>query len=182
MSDSAYEYLPKQYLLLGGALEQPRKMYEQFIDVAQEHLLHRALHPGNLPIRFFGDAHVSKPPKGERIVTTTPRTQHLTCFTGGMVGMAAKIFDRPADLKVAAELTDGCVWSYSGTPSGIAPEIFYYIPCVSDSENDDCRWSDSRVSYLHDKFLVSAGSGSCLSRVVSWKPRVFRTSLHHFRN
>ncbi|KAJ3577438.1 hypothetical protein NPX13_g3129 [Xylaria arbuscula] len=140
MSDSAYEYLPKQYLLLGGSLEQPKKMYERFIDVAEKHLLRRALHQGNLPIRFFGDAHVSKPPNAEPIVTTTPRTQHLTCFVGGMVGMAAKIFNRPKDLEVAAELTDGCVWSYSGTPSGIGPEIFFYMPC----EEDDCQWSDSR--------------------------------------
>lgn len=146
MSDSAYEYLPKQYLLLGGALEQPRKMYEKFIDVAEKHLLRRALHQGNLPIRFFGDAHISKPPNGEPVVITTFRTQHLTCFTGGMVGMAAKIFDRPADLKVAAELTDGCVWSYSGTPSGVGPEIFFYIPCELDDEQDGCQWSDSRVS------------------------------------
>ncbi|KAI0909425.1 glycoside hydrolase [Ustulina deusta] len=152
MSDSAYEYLPKQYLLLGGALEQPRKMYEQFIGVAEKHLLRRALHQGNLPIRFFGDAHVSKSPNGEPVVATTPRTQHLTCFTGGMVGMAAKIFDRPADLKVAAELTDGCVWSYSGTPSGVGPEIFFYIPC----EEDDCQWSDSR---WNDAVRKQWGSG-----------------------
>lgn len=145
MSDSAYEYLPKQYLLLGGALEQPRKMYEKFIDVAEKYLLRRALHQGNLPIRFFGDVQVSKPLHSEPIVVTTPRTQHLTCFTGGMVGMAAKIFDRPADLKVAEELTDGCVWSYSGTPSGVGPEIFYYIPCESGNEKDDCQWSDSKV-------------------------------------
>ncbi|KAI0805549.1 glycoside hydrolase [Xylaria sp. FL0064] len=152
MSDSAYEYLPKQYLLLGGSLEQPRKMYEKFIGVAEKHLLRRALHQGNLPIRFFGDAHVSKPPNSEPVVVTTPRTQHLTCFTGGMVGMAAKIFDRPADLEVAAELTDGCVWSYSGTPSGIGPEIFFYIPC----EENDCQWSDSR---WYDAIKKQWGSG-----------------------
>ncbi|KAF2965225.1 hypothetical protein GQX73_g8352 [Xylaria multiplex] len=144
MSDSAYEYLPKQYLLLGGALEQPRKMYEKFIGVAEKHLLRRALHQGNLPIRFFGDAHVSKPPNGEAVVVTTPRTQHLTCFTGGMVGMAAKIFDRPADLKIAAELTDGCVWSYTNTPSGVGPEIFFFVPCEPESGNGDCQWSDSQ--------------------------------------
>ncbi|KAI1176150.1 glycoside hydrolase [Nemania sp. FL0916] len=144
MSDSAYEYLPKQYLLLGGALEQPRRLYEKFITVAEKHLLSRALHQGNLPIQFFGDAHVTKPSKGGSIVVTTPRTQHLTCFTGGMVGMAAKIFDRPADLKVAEELTEGCVWSYSGTPSGVGPEIFFYIPCKPDDLDDGCKWSDRR--------------------------------------
>ncbi|KAI1423743.1 glycoside hydrolase [Xylaria sp. FL1777] len=152
MSDSAYEYLPKQYLLLGGALEQPRKMYERFISVAEKHLLRRALHQGNLPIRFFGDVHVSMPPDAEPVVVTTPRTQHLTCFTGGMVGMAAKIFNRPTDLEIAAELTDGCVWSYSGTPSGIGPEIFFYIPC----EDNDCQWSESQ---WHTAIKKQWGSG-----------------------
>ncbi|KAI2643300.1 glycoside hydrolase [Xylaria nigripes] len=152
MSDSAYEYLPKQYLLLGGALEQPRRMYEKFIDVAEKHLLRRALHPGNLPIRFFGDVHVSRSPNGEPFVSMTPLAQHLTCFAGGMVGMAAKIFDRPTDLVVASELTDGCVWSYSGTPSGIGPEIFSYIPCEPEAGTDDCqlskdRWYDAIKSY-----------------------------------
>ncbi|KAI0415357.1 glycoside hydrolase [Xylaria grammica] len=163
MSDSAYEYLPKQYLLLGGALEQPRKMYERFIGVAEQHLLRRALHQGNLPIRFFGDAHVSKPPNGEPVVVTTHRTQHLTCFTGGMVGMAAKIFDRPADLKIAAELTDGCVWSYSGTPSGVGPEIFFYVSCGPESEKDDCQWSDSRWNDAIKKHWGSGEKGDSMT-------------------
>ncbi|TGJ80337.1 hypothetical protein E0Z10_g8432 [Xylaria hypoxylon] len=163
MSDSAYEYLPKQYLLLGGALEQPRKMYEQFIGVAEQHLLSRALHQGNLPIRFFGDAHVSKPPNGKPVVVTTPRTQHLTCFTGGMVGMAARIFDRPADLKIAAELTDGCVWSYSNTPSGVGPEIFFYVACEPESENDDCQWSDSRWNSAIKKHWSSGEKGDSMT-------------------
>ncbi|KAI1112635.1 glycoside hydrolase [Nemania sp. NC0429] len=163
MSDSAYEYLPKQYLLLGGALEQPRKMYESFIDVAEKHLLRRALHQGNLPIRFFGDVHVSKPLHSEPIVTTTARAQHLTCFTGGMVGMAAKIFNRPADLKVADELTDGCVWSYSSTPSGVGPEIFDFIPCEPSDEKDDCQWSDSRWNDAIKKHWTTSQKGNSMT-------------------
>lgn len=162
MSDSTYEYLPKQYLLLGGRLEQPRRMYEKFIDVAEKHLLRRALHPGNLPIRFFGDSRVSNPPNGKPYVMTKPRTQHLTCFTGGMVGMAAKVFDRPGDLDVAAELTDGCAWSYSGTPSGIGPEIFSFIPCESENEMGktmDCQWADSRWNDAIKKYWGSISPG-----------------------
>ncbi|KAI0201026.1 glycoside hydrolase [Astrocystis sublimbata] len=160
MSDSAFEYLPKQYLLLGGALAQPRNLYEKFIDVAEKHLLRRALHQGNQAIRFFGDAHVYNPQNGEPVVKMTPRTQHLTCFTGGMVGMAAKIFDRPDDLKKATELTDGCVWSYSGTPSGVGPEIFFYIPC---DENDDCQWSDNRWNDAVKKHWSSGEEGDTMT-------------------
>ncbi|RYP27966.1 hypothetical protein DL767_007431 [Monosporascus sp. MG133] len=139
MSDSLYEYFPKQYLLLGGQLAQPRKLYEGFIDVAKKHLLFRALNPDNKPLMFFGDAHVRN---GE--VKTTARGQHLTCFAGGMLGMAAKIFDRPSELKIAQQLTDGCVWTYNHTQSGIGPEVFHFVPCDPDPEEDDCQWSQER--------------------------------------
>ncbi|KAI1262152.1 glycoside hydrolase [Xylariaceae sp. FL1019] len=156
MSDSAFEYLPKQYLLLGGAIEQPRKMYEMFIDPAKKHLSRRALHPGNHPVAFFGDAHISKTTEGEKMVVTTPRAQHLTCFTGGMVGLGGKIFDRPKDLEFAAELTDGCTWSYSATASGIGPEIFFFIPCDPNDRTDDCQWSEDRwVKSLGKHWVVN---------------------------
>lgn len=144
MSDSLYEYLPKQYLILGGALQQPRKMYENFIDVAKKHLFRRALNPANKAILFPGDAQAVKTHAGEQQVTTKPRAQHLTCFAGGMVGLAAKIFDRPADMEVAKQLTEGCVWSYGATPSGIGPEIFEFIPCDSNPAQDDCQWDEQR--------------------------------------
>ncbi|KAK7753111.1 hypothetical protein SLS62_004842 [Diatrype stigma] len=144
MADSLYEYFPKQYLLLGGQLAQPRKLYEGFIDVAKKHLLRRALNPDDLPLMFFGDARVRS---GK--TRTIAQAQHLTCFAGGMVGMAAKIFDRPGELDIAAQLADGCVWSYNRTESGIGPEIFHFVPCETDDASsaegeDDCRWSEER--------------------------------------
>ncbi|ORY71768.1 glycoside hydrolase [Pseudomassariella vexata] len=143
MSDSLYEYFPKQYLLLGGMLEQPRRLYEGFIDVAKQHMFRRALNPDNLPLLFSGDVRIASPRDAGKVVTT-PRAQHLTCFAGGMVGLAAKIFERPADMEVAIQLTDGCVWAYNSTPSGIGPEIFTFIPCDPDEEKDDCKWSEER--------------------------------------
>ncbi|KAK9774250.1 putative Glycoside hydrolase [Seiridium cardinale] len=144
MSDSLYEYFPKQYALLGGMLDQPRKQYEGFIDVAKRHLFRRALNPENVPILFSGDARVKSPNDEDREVVTTARAQHLTCFAGGMVALAAKVFDRPADMDVAVQLTDGCVWSYSATTTGIGPEIFNFIACDSDSDQDDCQWTEKR--------------------------------------
>ncbi|KAL7625573.1 hypothetical protein AAE478_004793 [Parahypoxylon ruwenzoriense] len=144
MADSTYEYLGKQYLLLGGALDQPRRMYDSFIDVAKKHLLRRALNPDNTPLLFFGDARIVYTSSGEKQIVTTPRAQHLTCFAGGMVGIAAKIFGRLTDLDVAEQLTEGCVWSYNQTVSGIGPEIFHFIPCDPDVAKDDCKWSDDR--------------------------------------
>ena len=141
MSDSLYEYFPKQYLLLGGLLSQPRTLYEKFIDVAKQHMFFRVYNPKNEKLTFSGDVRVSG-----GTVTMFPRGQHLTCFTGGMVGLAAKIFSRPDDMAVAEELTKGCVWAYDSCANGIAPEIFTIMPCPGsqsqpESKFQDCTWT-----------------------------------------
>jgi len=147
MSDSLYEYFPKQYLLLGGLLSQPKTLYEKFIDVAKQQMFFRVYNPKNERLTFSGDVRVSG-----GTVTMFPRGQHLTCFTGGMVGLAAKIFSRPEDMAVAEELTKGCVWAYDSCANGIAPEIFTVMPCPgsqsksqsesqSQSQDSDCTWT-----------------------------------------
>ena len=153
MSDSLYEYFPKQYLLLGGALEQPRKLYENFVDVAKKHLFHRVMNQDDIPIIVSGDAAVNKK-GGDVDIVGNPKGQHLTCFTGGMVGIGSKIFSRPQDLDVAIQLTDGCVWSYNITASGIGPEIFTVATCGGIDEKqtgEKCKFSEKKYrAKVHD--------------------------------
>ncbi|KAM0210190.1 hypothetical protein ACHAQI_005984 [Fusarium lateritium] len=146
MSDSLYEYLPKWYLLLGGQLEQPRRLYENFIPVAIKHLFKKALTPWDKPILISGDYKVTDLPGEQPKYTSVARGQHLTCFAGGMMAMGSKVFNRPEDLKIAAQLTDGCVWAYQATQTGLGPEVFTFIPCGSADEKDtsDCTWSEDR--------------------------------------
>ncbi|KAJ2895196.1 seven-hairpin glycosidase [Zalerion maritima] len=140
MADSLYEYLPKQYLLLGGALAQPREMYEGFIDVAKKRMLRRALNPANESIVFSGDIK-----EKDGAIEYIPKGQHLGCFVAGMVGLGARLFDRgEEEVGLAGELARGCVWSYDATPCGIGPEIWHYVPCAEvDEEGRDekCEWS-----------------------------------------
>ncbi|KAL2064638.1 hypothetical protein VTL71DRAFT_3775 [Oculimacula yallundae] len=146
MSDSLYEYFPKQYLILGGLLTQPKTLYENFISVAKKHMFFRAYNPKNEKLTFSGDVRASS---GE--INMIPRGQHLTCFTGGMVGLASKIFSRPDDLALAEELTHGCIWAYDIGVNGIAPEIFTVLPCPTSSTtttttttpDSSCKWSTS---------------------------------------
>lgn len=147
MSDSLYEYFPKQYLILGGTLQQPRKMYEDFIDVAKKHLFRRALNENDTPLLISGEARAYTYSTGGS-VQTAAKGQHLTCFTGGMVGLAAKIFDRPDDLDIAAQLTNGCVWSYNITESGVGPEIFTFVPC---GQIEDLQ-TGQRCKYTKEKW------------------------------
>ncbi|KAF5583608.1 AP-1 complex subunit gamma-1 [Fusarium pseudoanthophilum] len=146
MSDSLYEYLPKWYLLLGGQLDQPRRLYENFIPVAIKHLFKRALTPSDKPVLISGDYQVTDLPGEQPKYTYVARGQHLTCFAGGMVAMGSKIFNRPADLEIASQLTDGCIWAYQATQTGLGPEIFNFISCggVDAKDSSDCTWNEDR--------------------------------------
>lgn len=135
MSDSAYEYFPKQYLLLGGLLTQPKKLYENFIGVAKERLFFRIYNPDNKPLTVSGSALVRR--SGD--IQLVSATEHLTCFVGGMVALASRVFDRPDELALAGELTNGCIWAYDSNVNGIGPEIYSVIPCPKDG---DCNWSE----------------------------------------
>jgi mannosyl-oligosaccharide alpha-1,2-mannosidase len=140
MSDSLYEYFPKQYLILGGLLQQPKTLYENFIKVAKDLMFFRIYNPSNLDLLVSGDLRATGTSDATLEYRLSPRGQHLTCFTGGMVGLASKIFSRPDDLAVAEELTQGCIWAYDSNPNGIAPEIYTVMPCP---KNSDCKWDDS---------------------------------------
>jgi len=131
-----YEYLPKMHALLGGRTEQYREMYEWAIDVATKHLLARPMLPDEKDILISGEFHVP-PPVSNPAVNSNPSNQptlkpegsHLTCFVGGMYALGAKLFDRKDDLTIAEKLTEGCVWAYDVTATGIMPEIFDVVPC-----------------------------------------------------
>ncbi|KAF2477458.1 class I alpha-mannosidase-like protein [Lindgomyces ingoldianus] len=137
MSDSLYEYFPKQHMLLGGLVDQHRKLYEGAIEAAKKYLFFRPLNPGNQNILLSGT--VSK--NAADHIKLQPEGQHLACFAGGMVGIGSKIFDRPDELDIARKLVDGCIWAYDSMPTGIMPESFTVVPC---SEPDDCTYSTEK--------------------------------------
>jgi mannosyl-oligosaccharide alpha-1,2-mannosidase len=155
MSDSAYEYLPKQYMILGGALEQSQKMYGNFITVAKEKMFFSFLNPKNLKLKVSGDIRVRGKPEDKR-AELIPRGQHLTCFTGGMVGIASRIFNRPDEMQLAEELTNGCIWAYDSSVNGVAPEIFTVVPCP----DADCTWSKQK---WHDALYAAYPHGPQIS-------------------
>ena len=141
MSDSTYEYLPKEYLLLGGKVEKYRTMYERSTDVVKKHLIFRPMLPNEEDILFCGKLTVPSLNEDEpEVGDLEGENAHLTCFAGGMLGMGAKLFDRPEDLEIAKKLTEGCVWSYNMTATGIMPEAFNTLPCKS---TEKCAWNET---------------------------------------
>ncbi|KAF2760711.1 seven-hairpin glycosidase [Pseudovirgaria hyperparasitica] len=162
MSDSTYEYLPKQYLLLGGVVDQYKNMYELAMKAIRKYLIFRPMLPHGVDVLMSGAFGISGR-TGDVDVDDgelDPEGAHLTCFVGGMIGMGAKIFGIEPDLKLAEKLTEGCVWAYNSTASGIMPESFRAIPC---DDPKDCTWNQTqyyleldpyaelrRISYLKD--------------------------------
>jgi mannosyl-oligosaccharide alpha-1,2-mannosidase len=135
LADSLYEYLAKEYMLLGGGGPEYLQMYELFVETAKKHLFFRVSNPEGLKVQFAGDAR-----SGIDHVVLEPRGQHLSCFIGGLVGLGARLRGREDDLKVARELTDGCIWAYKSMPSGIMPEIFHGVACSGNCAWDREEW------------------------------------------
>ncbi|KAL6400508.1 mannosyl-oligosaccharide alpha-1,2-mannosidase [Ilyonectria robusta] len=126
--DSAYEYFPKQYLLLGGLESKYQKLHEDTIDAINDRLLYRPMVDGKewdilLPTKL------SLVGRSETKFTTSYEMAHLTCFIGGMYGLGGKIFGRPKDIETAKQLTDACVWAYQSTATGVMPEFAHLAPC-----------------------------------------------------
>lgn len=145
MADSVYEYLPKQHLMLGGRTDQYRKMYDAALAKAKEVLFFRVLNPENKEIIVPGTMRFRNKKRHDRVA----QGQHLTCFAGGMVALASRIFSQPEELDTAKQLVEGCLWSYESMPSGIGAEIFTPATCLPvntsiGAEVDDCLWSEER--------------------------------------
>ena len=132
MSDSTYEYLPKEHLLLGGLVPQYQHMYQSAMEPIKEHLFFKPMTPDNADILISGNVRVVK-----NSIELDPQAQHLACFVGGMVALGAQAFSRPDELKLAARLVNGCIWSYKTMPTGIAPELMHVLPCPDTL----CAWN-----------------------------------------
>jgi len=141
MADSVYEYLPKQYMLLGGLVPKYKTMYERAADAVSKYLMFRPMVPGNRDLLIIGSATTTKDPDIPGNLHLVLEHQHLLCFAGGMYAIGSKIFNRPADLESAAKLAEGCVWAYESTTTGIMPEGFYAMRC---EDRNDCKWNETR--------------------------------------
>lgn len=126
--DSAYEYFPKEYLLLGGLESKYERLHVDAVDAIDKWLMFRPMiKDPKWDILFPAKVSTSGDPQADK--KSTYEMTHLTCFIGGMYGLGGKIFNREKDIETAKKLTDGCVWAYQSTTTGIMPESAQLIPC-----------------------------------------------------
>ncbi|KAK0721523.1 glycosyl hydrolase family 47-domain-containing protein [Apiosordaria backusii] len=148
--DSAYEYFPKQYLLLGGLVPKYKTMHEKTVAAVKKYLLFRPMAKGDPDILFSAKA-TSIDGTAEKLNYEWEIT-HLTCFLGGMFGLGGKIFESPEDVEIGKKLAEGCFWAYDVMPTGIMPEHATIMPCKSatDCKFNETAWHeklDFRASY-----------------------------------
>jgi len=152
-ADSVYEYLPKEYLLLGGLEPQYQKMYEPAVEAVKKYLLFRPMiQEEGRGILLSGQVSISGKADDKSGIKLKAELTHLTCFVGGMFAMGAKIFNREDDLALAEKLTDGCVWAYESTTTGIMPESSLVLPCES---REHCAWNETRYWEALDPYRVT---------------------------
>jgi mannosyl-oligosaccharide alpha-1,2-mannosidase len=122
--------------MLGGASQQGRILYENFIETADKHLFYRPMTLNEEDILLSGSFNKAKGEEG----TLRTEAQHLTCFVGGMLALAGKIFQRQKDVEDGAKMAGGCVWAYKSTATGIMPETFTAVAC---EDRTNCSWNET---------------------------------------
>jgi mannosyl-oligosaccharide alpha-1,2-mannosidase len=157
MADSMYEYLPKQHILIGGATLQYKTMYNDSLAAMKREIFYRPATKDGADILFPGQLHSQyRTLTGAQI--TEPQAQHLGCFAGGMVALAAKIFHSDADLEIGRKLVEGCLWGYEAMPGGIMPEIMHTLHCknATKCEWDTTKWLRAMTSIYGTKTELQA--------------------------
>lgn len=157
LADSTYEYFPKMHALLGGLEPVYQKLYTDSAAKIDEHMLFRPQlqdEEMSKTLLFCGDVHSSRPKE----VTLDPEMQHLTCFIGGMFGLAGRLFSNPSHIELGEKLTRGCIYAYAAMPTGVAPEIFKTLPCASRTECkwNETAWQDKVWSHYGTKYATNA--------------------------
>ncbi|KAF1815469.1 glycoside hydrolase family 47 protein [Eremomyces bilateralis CBS 781.70] len=140
MADSVYEYLPKEFALLGGGMGQYENMYKKSLATMKKHIFFAPNVEDDVDILFPGDVDSDgETPLSE--LETEPKAQHLGCFAGGMVAIGSKIFSQSKDMAIAKKLVEGCLWGYERGPSGIMPEIMHLQKCPAKGE---CKFDEQK--------------------------------------
>ncbi|RPA80068.1 seven-hairpin glycosidase [Ascobolus immersus RN42] len=142
MIDSLYEYLIKNYILLGGLNDQYARMYKWSVQEAKKYIYFRPKVHGDKDILLPGQVYMKQEGQtGDHraVPSFEAHSSHLACFVGGMVGLGAQTLRLDGDLSVAKRLTDGCVWAYNVTTTGLQPEEYNVMKCPSEG---GCKFSE----------------------------------------
>lgn len=138
--------------MLQGADERYEELHTGLIEAVNKHLLFKPLVEGDPDVLFVGN----KIQRSKEYLQEDNEMSHLSCFVGGMYALGGKVFGRPEDVEIGAKLTEGCVWAYNATRSGVMPENFHVRRCPDD-EDVPCHFNFETVdkeSLSREKLIV----------------------------
>ena len=137
MADSYYEYLIKEYQLLGGRVDQYKRMYSNAIDDAKKYLFYQVASVPDTPMLIAGVT------SGNQY---TLKQEHLACFSGAMVGLGSRLLPyREGDLVEARHLAESCYWMYNSTLTGIGPEDIVFYKTDDDDRFEIISGGDTKA-------------------------------------
>ncbi|CAH1763866.1 1948_t:CDS:10, partial [Entrophospora sp. SA101] len=116
--DSFYEYLIKDYILVGGSSDQYKRMYEESINGMHKHLIKKGQIKDKNNLLFIGELNAFD--------TFTNKMGHL-------------------DLEVAKGLIESCYLAYNTSLSGIGPEEFMFPYKTSDDNQPSYDYLSSAI-------------------------------------
>ncbi|KAG7292464.1 hypothetical protein NEMBOFW57_002499 [Staphylotrichum longicolle] len=141
-SDSAYEYLAKMHVLLGGLDPAYEKLHTKAMAAAKKHVLFRPmlpdLSPATPPDILFSGTVLSN----GKIVELQPEVQHLGCFAGGMFALGGRLFNRNDHVQIGEQLARGCAWAYASFPTSVMPEVSDIVPCEKPDGEPETEWDN----------------------------------------
>ncbi|CAO3663738.1 unnamed protein product [Umbelopsis vinacea] len=121
--DSYYEYLLKNYLLLGQKDQSLLSSWETAVDSMQKYLQQQ---DDRHPFTYLAELNNG---------TAYSNSGELICFLPGNVVYGAQLLGNKQYAGFAEKLMDGCVQLWQGTETKIAPESFHWIPKNSSLGN-----------------------------------------------
>ena len=121
-----------------------KDMHIRTVDAVNKHLLFRPMIPDEKrDLRF--SSKINFPSSSSQPPRVKHEAPHLTCFLGGMYALGGRIFGRADDVDIGAKLTDGCVWAYESTASGVMSEGGTLAACPKESmlKGGECKWNET---------------------------------------
>jgi mannosyl-oligosaccharide alpha-1,2-mannosidase len=146
-------------------------MYRKALNASSKYHFFRPKTPGNQDILFSGNLDGGAE---DGIPTLHTEVQHLGCYIGGMVGLGARINNSPEELAMAIKLTDGCVWAYKNTASGIMPEVFLVKHCPAQKS---CDWTDPESVDLGHQY----GFDGVIDKSYQLRPEAIESVFYMYR-
>jgi mannosyl-oligosaccharide alpha-1,2-mannosidase len=114
--DSYYEYLLKQWILTGRTEDHFLREYRRAVNGIRKHLVRTSG-----AFTFVGEILENN--------AFSAKMDHLVCFLPGTLALGHSLGADPSQhehLELAEALLDTCVHGYAMTPTGLAPEIWWF--------------------------------------------------------